>query len=188
MKNEIAVYCGSSEGNSKKFKKGAKKLALALKENNFSLVYGGGSTGLMGIIAEEMIKLKANVVGVITKDLANKEKAFKKANKIIYTKTMHKRKEIMAKRAKGFIAMPGGAGTMDEFFEVFTWAQLGYHKKPIALYNIDGFYDFLYEFLEKVCYNGFISKEHLDMIFISKDENEIINHLKNYKAPKSKWE
>lgn len=184
----VAIYCGSSFGNNKIYEESTKLLAQKLAENNLNIIYGGSIQGLMGIISNESLKFNNTVTGVITHDLINKEIENKNITKIYKVETINQRKEKMEELSDAFIAMPGGYGTFDEIFEVISSAQIGYHKKPCAFFNINGYYDHLIKFLENCVKEGFINKTYVDMLIISKDIDEIIEKILTYKAPKAKWE
>ncbi|MED4041381.1 TIGR00730 family Rossman fold protein [Niallia taxi] len=137
---KLAVFCGSSNGASKIYIESAKKLGKELAKRNISLVYGGASVGIMGAVADSVLNEGGYVIGVMPSFLDNREIAHKNLSELIIVDSMHERKAKMAALADGFIALPGGPGTMEEFFEVFTWGQLGLHKKPCGLLNINGFF------------------------------------------------
>ncbi len=160
MKKYIAVFCGSRSGNNPKFIEATKSLANHLVKNNFGLVYGGGKVGLMGILADEMLSLNGEVIGVIPQKLFDYEVGHTGVTELITVETMHERKAIMADKSCAFIALPGGIGTLEELFEVFTWAQIGYHQKPCALLNVEGFYDPLNEMLDHTVSSDFLSAEY----------------------------
>lgn len=184
----VAIYCGSSMGRKNIYKKTALTLARSLALNNWGIVYGGSEQGLMGIISNESLRLGNNVTGVITYDLSNKEKENKNLKTLYKVETMNQRKDKMEKLANAFIILPGGYGTFDEMFEILCLIQLGYHKKPLAVLNIDGYYDKLFLFLKDCVKNGFIEQRHLDMIIVSSNIDKIISSIKNYEPPKAKWE
>ncbi|MEY3191384.1 MAG: hypothetical protein RIS10_1501, partial [Pseudomonadota bacterium] len=138
--NTICIYCGSSSGRLKTYDSAANALAEALVSRNIKLVYGGADIGLMGVVANQVLKLGGEVIGVIPKALALKEVAHKHLTQLHITESMHERKMMMAELADGFIALPGGIGTLEELFEIWTWAQLGFHNKPCGLLNINGYY------------------------------------------------
>lgn len=137
----ICVYCGSGPGSNPKFVDSARALGRILAENNIRLVYGGGSIGLMGAIAESVIDHGGQVTGIIPDFLKARELMFRRAQEVIVTRDMHERKRLMFERADAFVALPGGVGTLEELVEQMTWAQLGRHKKPILMANIDRFWD-----------------------------------------------
>jgi uncharacterized protein (TIGR00730 family) len=144
----ICVYCGSGPGNNPKFVESARAFGRILAENNVRLVYGGGSIGLMGAIAESVIDHGGRVTGIIPDFLKAREMMFKRAQEIVVTRDMHERKRLMFERADAFVALPGGIGTLEELVEQLTWAQLGRHKKPILMVNIDHFWDRLCALLD----------------------------------------
>lgn len=156
----ICVYCGSSPGNRPEFLESAEKLGLAMLERGISLVYGGGTTGLMGKIADTVAGGGGETYGVIPHSLVSKEFAHTGLTELIVVDDMHQRKERMASLADGFIALPGGFGTLEELFEIITWAQLGFHDKPIGVLNVYGYYDQLADFVSQATANGFIKEQH----------------------------
>ncbi|QJQ05144.1 TIGR00730 family Rossman fold protein [Undibacterium piscinae] len=145
----ICVFCGASSGASEVYADGARQLAASLVKRQISLVYGGGNIGLMGVIADEVMRLGGHVTGVIPQALMDKEVGHTGLSKLHIVRNMHERKALMADLSDGFIAMPGGIGTLEELFEIFTWLQLGFHEKPLGLLNIAGFYDELLVFFKK---------------------------------------
>ncbi len=184
----IAIYCGSAFGNDEIYENATKKLAQKLAQKGINIVYGGSKQGLMGIMSNESLKLKNTVTGVITYDLSSKELENENISKIYKVDTVSQRKEKMAELSDAFIAMPGGYGTFDEIFDVITSAQIGYHKKPCAFYNINGYYDKLIEFLKNCVKEGFIKESFVEMLIVSDDVDELIEKILIYKAPKNKWE
>lgn len=184
----IAIYCGSSFGNDKIYEEKTKLLALKLKEKNLNIVYGGSLQGLMGVISNESLKLGNSVTGVITHNLVSKELENKNITKIYKVDTMNQRKEKMEELSDAFIALPGSYGTFEEIMDVLSAAQIGLHKKPCAFFNVKGYYNKLMDFLQNCVNEGFMKKDFVDMIIVSDDENELIEKILNYKAPKSKWE
>lgn len=184
----IAIYCGSSFGNNKIYEEQTKVLAQKLALKNLNIVYGGSLQGLMGIVSNESIRYKNVVTGVITYDLVDKEIENKNITKIYKVNTINQRKEKMEELSDAFITLPGGYGTFEEIFEVLSSTQIGYHKKPCAFYNINGYYDKLIDFLNNCVKEGFIKKDYVDMLIVSDDIDEIIERIINYKAPKNKWQ
>jgi uncharacterized protein (TIGR00730 family) len=144
----VCVYCGSGPGSNPKFVETARVFGGILAENNVRLVYGGGSIGLMGAIAESVVDNGGQVTGIIPEFLKARELMFRRAQELIVTRDMHERKRLMFERADAFVALPGGIGTLEELVEQLTWAQLGHHKKPILIANIDGFWDRLCALLD----------------------------------------
>lgn len=184
----IAIYCGSNFGARKEYETKALELVNFLSKKNVSLVYGGSKAGIMGVISNEAIKLNMNITGVITYDLAIKERENKKLKKIIKVDTIRERKAKMEELANAFITFPGGFGTLEEISEILTSIQLGHSKKPCAFYNLFGYYDKLLEFLQNSVKEGFLDKRHLDAIIVSDDINDLYEKITNYQAPKNKWE
>ena len=184
----VAIYCGSSFGNDKIYEEQTKVLAQKLALKKLNIVYGGSLQGLMGIVSNESLKCNNSVTGVITFDLINKELENKNLTKIYRVNNMDERKAKMEELSDAFIAMPGGYGTFDEIFDVITATQIGYHKKPCAFFNINGYYDKLLDFLRNCVNEGFIKKEYVDMLIVSDNIDEIIEKILNYNAPKDKWQ
>ncbi|MCR9251033.1 MAG: TIGR00730 family Rossman fold protein [bacterium] len=177
MKGYIAVFCGSRSGNNPVFVDTAKEVAQHLVDHDFGLVYGGGKVGLMGVIADEMLALGGEVIGVIPEKLFTKEVAHAGITELITVQTMHERKAIMADKSKAFIALPGGIGTLEELFEVFTWAQIGYHKKPCALLNVDGFYDPLNEMLDHTVASDFLAQDYRESLISKNTVGELLKEV-----------
>lgn len=149
-------------------------------DSNISLVYGGGKVGLMGVIADEVLRLGGEATGVIPKALMDKEVGHSGLTRLHIVKDMHERKAMMADLSDGFIAMPGGIGTLEELFEVFTWSQLGLHDKPIGLLNVDGFYDGLTAFLQHVVDEKFLKAEQASLLIHESDPTVLVARLKSY--------
>ena len=160
----ICVYCGSRPGTEPAFADAARQVGLWIAQNNGQLVYGGGHNGLMGMMADACLQAGGRVVGVIPKALVEKEWAHTGCSELHVVENMHERKRLMAERADAFLAMPGGIGTFEEFFEVWTWRQLGYHDKPVGLLNIKGYYDNLLAFLSTSVQQGFMNAEQMQLI------------------------
>ena len=160
----ICVYCGSRPGTEPAFAEAARQVGLWIAQNNGQLVYGGGHNGLMGMMADACLQAGGRVVGVIPKALVEKEWAHSGCSELHVVENMHERKSLMAERADAFLAMPGGIGTFEEFFEVWTWRQLGYHDKPVGLLNIKGYYDNLLAFLSTSVQQGFMNAEQMQLI------------------------
>lgn len=172
----IAVFCGSSFGNDQQYLDGAIAMAEAMAERNIGLVYGGGHIGLMGQIAETLHQQGGSVVGIIPEKLHLP----KICNQIVHDELivvegMHQRKAEMYRRADGFIAMPGGIGTFEEILEIFTWQQLRYHSKPVAILNIAGFYDGLLDFLRHSSQEGFIKPIVMDSLLVDDDPRHLLD-------------
>ena len=160
----ICVYCGSRPGSEPAFADSARQVGLWIAQNKGQLVYGGGHNGLMGVMADACLQAGGRVVGVIPKALVEKEWAHSGCSELHVVENMHERKRLMAERADAFLAMPGGIGTFEEFFEVWTWRQLGYHDKPVGLLNIKGYYDNLLAFLSTSVQQGFMNAGQMQLI------------------------
>ncbi|MGB0884894.1 MAG: TIGR00730 family Rossman fold protein [Chitinophagales bacterium] len=184
----ITVFCGSSIGTEQDFELKAKLLGQTLAKENINLIYGGAKIGLMGAVADAALLEKGKVIGVLPKFLASKEIAHQGISELILVESMHERKTKMNDLCDGFIALPGGFGTLEELFEVLTWSQLGLHKKPIGILNINGFYDDLINLLSQMVEKEFLKDINKQMLLVSNDIDDLIAQMKNYKAPKvEKW-
>ncbi len=184
----ITVFCGSSFGTDEIYKEQAFLLGETLAKNNIEVVYGGAIVGLMGAVADGALSVKGKVIGVLPEFLKGKEIAHRNLTELIITETMHERKVKMNELSDGVIAMPGGYGTLEEFFEMLTWGQLGLHKKPIAILNINGFYNELKVLIQTMVDKGFLKSINQEMLLISDNIDELINLMQNYKAPTvGKW-
>jgi uncharacterized protein (TIGR00730 family) len=173
----LAVFCGSSNGHAPLYVRHARELGRALALRDITLVYGGGCIGLMGQLADAALLAGGKVVGVIPKSLLEREVAHLSLTELIVTETMHERKSIMADRAQGFIALPGGFGTLDELFEILTWAQLGIHTRPIALLNSGGFFDQLLGWINHVANSGFIRQHDTDRLLVGTEPEQLLELL-----------
>lgn len=186
--NNICVYCGSSAGRLDAYGDGARALARSLVERDIGLVYGGASIGLMGLLADTVLKLGGSAVGVIPQALARKEVAHKSLTELHVTQSMHERKTLMAELSDGFIAMPGGIGTFEEIFEIWTWAQLGMHAKPCGLLNAAGYYDALTTFLDHAAAEQFLKPEHRSLLIVEQEPNALLDRFVSYQPPSvQKW-
>ena len=184
----ITVFCGSSFGTDDVYKSQAKLLGKKLAEHQIELVYGGANVGLMGAVADGVLENGGKAIGVLPNFLKSKEIAHECLTDLILVETMHERKTKMNELCDGVIALPGGFGTLEEFFEMLTWAQLGLHKKPIAILNTAGFYDSLITFIQTMVDKGFLKEVNRDMILVSDDIDKLIAMMKNYVAPDvAKW-
>ncbi len=188
MKKYLAVYCGSSKGSNPIYSQQAKVLGQEMVKRGYHLVYGAGNVGLMGVIADEILSLGGEVVGVIPQHLVDKEVAHMNLTELIVTDTMHERKAIMAERSDGFIAMPGGIGTLEEVVEVMTWTQLGLHQKPIAFYNVEGFYNKLFDFFKHMMEEKLLKSAPIDQLILESDAGLLLDQVKTYKSAYTpKW-
>ena len=175
----LAVYCGAARGVNPVYADAARLLARAMVDHNISLVYGGGKVGLMGVIADEVLRLGGEATGVIPRALVEREVGHAGLTRLFVVKDMHERKAMMADLAEGFVAMPGGMGTLEELFEMVTWAQLGIHAKPIGLLNVNGFYDGLRAFVGHQVAEGFVRPEHEDLMIADSDPDQLIQRLRD---------
>lgn len=184
----ITVFCGSSLGTDEIYKTQATLLGNKLAEENIALVYGGANVGLMGAVADGVLEKGGEVIGVLPNFLRSKEIAHNDLTELILVETMHERKTKMNDLCDGVIALPGGFGTLEELFEMLTWAQLGLHKKPIAILNNDGFYDSLITFIQTTVDKGFLKEVNQEMLIVSDNIDNLLDKMKNYVAPTvGKW-
>lgn len=187
LKN-ICVYCGSNPGARAEYLEQARSLARELAKRDLGLVYGGSVVGIMGVIANAMLADGGRVIGVIPELLQQKEQAHPGLTELHLVQSMHERKAMMMAKADGFIALPGGAGTLEEFFEVWTWAQLDMHQKPCGLLNIAGYYDALIQFVDRAVDEAFIRPQHRDMLVVESDPVALLDRYARYEPPNiSKW-
>lgn len=173
----LCIYCGSRPGTSPEFAAVARQIGAWIGANGGQLVYGGGHNGLMGAVADATLAAGGRVVGVIPKALIDKEWAHQGCTELHIVDTMHERKRIMAEHADAFLALPGGIGTLEEFFEVWTWRQLGYHNKPVGLLNQSGYYDHLLAFLAASVKNGFMNNDLMALVRTGSDPITLIKEL-----------
>ena len=177
----IAVYCGSSSGNNPLFTSMAVELGTLLVSEKISLVYGGAKVGLMGVIADAVLNAGGNIVGVLPRFISRKEIAHDRLSELILCETMHERKQIMYEMADGFIALPGGFGTLDELFEILTWQQLGLHQKPIGILNVDGFYNALKSLFGTMESAQILKSENRSMALFEDDPQRLLRLMKDYR-------
>ncbi len=180
---KICVYCGSSSGSRPDYLEHARKLGKLLANRNLGLVYGGSNIGLMGALADEVLQAGGHVTGVIPEFLVEKEVAHRKLSDQRVVTSMHERKMLMVELADGFVALPGGLGTLEELFEALTWAQLGLHKKPCALLNVAGYFDHLVAFLEQTVKQEFVSAAHLNMVIVENNPETLLDQMQAYVPP-----
>ena len=184
----LCVFCGSNAGHDSSYIEAARSLGTALAREKIGLVYGGASVGLMGAVADAVLAGGGEVVGVMPQSLVDKEIAHKDLPDLRIVGSMHERKALMAELADGFVALPGGLGTFEELFEVWTWGQLGYHRKPCSLLNVSGFYDKLTGFLDDVVERGFVKPAHRSMLIVEQDPEALIRAIQAYEPPAvTKW-
>lgn len=176
----ICVFCGSSRGAKPDYIEASQQLAQSMAKQGITLVYGGAHVGIMGAIADELLKLGGKVVGVIPEALVDMEVAHDGLTELHVVSDMHERKARMADLADGFISLPGGLGTLEEMFEVLTWSQLGFHSKPCGLLNVCGFYDDLLRFLDNANEQGFMRREHRQLLLDDAIAERLVNRLISY--------
>ncbi|AII53135.1 TIGR00730 family Rossman fold protein [Hymenobacter sp. APR13] len=184
----VAVYCGASSGTNELFTRQAQAMGQALAERGFTLVYGGGRVGLMGAVADAVMQHGGKVIGVIPDFLADKELAHTGLTELHLVKTMHERKLMMADLAEGFVAMPGGYGTLEELFEVLTWGQLGLHRKPIGVLNVAGYYDHLLRALDHMADEGLLRRENRNQLLSHPEPHGVLDAMLAYEPVSlEKW-
>ncbi len=173
----ICVYCGSSPGRLDAYASAARALGKALVARNIRLVYGGSHLGMMGFVADEVLRLGGQAIGVIPESLMQREVAHKNLTELHITQSMHERKALMAELSDGFVALPGGIGTLEEIFEVWTWAQLGLHRKPCGLLNVAGYFDSLTAFLEHAVAERFVKSPHRSLLMVENDPERLLDRF-----------
>jgi hypothetical protein len=179
MKN-ICVFCGSSPGEREEYVTAARQLGSLLAQRDLTLIYGGGNSGLMGEIARAALHANGKVIGVIPRSMEQRELAHRGVTELHVVDNMHQRKALMAELADGFIAMPGGLGTLEEIAEALTWAQLEFHRKPCGLLNVGGFYDSLALFLDHMVTEGFLHPQHRALALVSADPQDLLDQFERY--------
>lgn len=184
----ICVYCGSSPGRHPEFTESARALGRALVQRNIGLVYGGASIGVMGAVADAVVENGGEVIGVMPQALIDKEVSHSGLSELRVVDSMHERKALMAELSDGFIALPGGFGTLEELFEVLTWSQLGFHRKPCGLLDIRDYYSHLTAFLDHATDQGFIGPIYRNILLVEKDSSLLLDSMASYSPPiGSKW-
>jgi len=179
----VCVFCGSSEGVRPQYREAAVALGRALAARGDELVYGGSKVGLMGAVADATLAAGGKAIGIIPTALRDKEVAHEGLTELHIVNSMHERKAMMADLSNGFVALPGGIGTFEELFEIWTWAQLGYHKKPVGLMDIEGYYTQLLAFLDHSVAEGFVRAEHRGMAIVERDPEVLLDRFAFYEAP-----
>ncbi|MDH4454496.1 MAG: TIGR00730 family Rossman fold protein [Verrucomicrobiota bacterium] len=184
----ICVYCGSNAGNDPAHRAAAHDLGAFLAHSGIGLVYGGGNVGLMGAVADGALSQNGEVIGVIPKSLMEKELGHGGVTELHVVTSMHERKQMMVDLSDGFIALPGGFGTLDELFETLTWLQLSFHDKPVGLLNVGGFFDGLIEFIDHMSRSGFLKPEHARCVLVENDPNQLLAAMESFRPPDlGKW-
>jgi len=186
--NKICVFCGSSDGNDQEITQAAQDLGRLFTEKNITLVYGAAKIGVMGTIARTILEDRGDVIGIIPQFLKKKEVVHLGLTQLITTQNMHERKLKMQEISDGFIAMPGGFGTLEELFEIITWLHLGLHTKPIGLLNVNGFYDDLLKLFENMVRNGFVKMENFELLLVDTSAENLLHKMEEFKSPQiPKW-
>jgi uncharacterized protein (TIGR00730 family) len=180
---QICVFCGSSLGSDPAYAQNAKRLGTYLAHAGLALVYGGGGVGLMGELADAVLDSGGRVIGVIPEALVDRELGHRRITELRVVGTMHQRKSLMAELSDAFIALPGGAGTLEEFCEIWTWAQLGIHAKPCGIVNVDGYFSTFLTFLDEMVAKGFLRREYRDLILVDPDPEALVERLRSYHPP-----
>jgi uncharacterized protein (TIGR00730 family) len=184
----LAVFCGSNPGGRPEYVAGTRAFARLLSDRGIGVVYGGSSVGLMSVLADTMLDELGDIIGVIPRMLVEREVANKALSDLRVVESMHERKSMMADLADGFVALPGGIGTLEEFFEIWTWGQLGMHQKPCGLLNIAGYFDPLLTFLDRAVEEKFVREVHRGMVIVESDPNVLISRFEAYEPPRVvKW-
>jgi hypothetical protein len=173
----VCVYCGSRPGTDAAYAEAARQMGLLIGQRGWQLVYGGGKVGLMGIVANAVLEGGGRVVGVIPRKLMEREVGHTGLSETHIVDTMHQRKQLMAERADAFLALPGGIGTLEELFEVWTWRQIGYHDQPIGLLNVNGFYDGMLAFLKHTVQAGFLDRTQVESLHIATEPAQLLDRL-----------
>lgn len=184
--NAIAVFCGSSEGASSIYKEAAITLGQELAQRQITLIYGGANVGLMGAVADAVLEQGGRAIGVLPRFLQNREIAHKGLTELIMVDSMHERKAKMAELADGFMALPGGPGTLEEYFEIFTWGQLGLHQKPCGLLNVGGYFDPLVSMFDAMERNQFLQPKYRAMLMTDDTPEGMLRQFSTYTAPSVK--
>jgi hypothetical protein len=183
----LCVFCGSSTGRDPAYAASAAQVGRILAERGIGLVYGGGRVGLMGVLADAALAAGGEVIGVIPQALLDREVGHLGLTELRVVDSMHTRKALMSELSDGFIALPGGIGTLEELFEVWTWAQLGLHRKPCGLLNVDGFFTPLVDFLDRQVAAGFIHPTYRAMLAVTSTLEELLARFAAYEPPADKW-
>lgn len=183
----LCVFCGASAGTNPLYRDAARGFGEALAHHNIELVWGGGHVGLMGVVADAVHAHRGKSYGVIPEFMADRELAHPFATEMVVVDSMHSRKAAMAERAQAFVALPGGYGTLDEFFEILTWAQLHIHHKPVGLLNVNGFFEPMLAMLRHLVAEGFVKQPHLDAIYVSDAPETLLAAMRLHRPPEGDW-
>ncbi|WP_029606269.1 LOG family protein [Kozakia baliensis] len=184
---KVAVFCGSATGNDPMYQNAAEQLGQTLARQGIGLVYGGGHVGLMGAVADAALTYGGEVIGVMPQALVDREIAHQGLTRLDVVPDMHVRKDRMSELADAFVALPGGAGTLEEIFEQWTWAQLGIHEKPCGFLNVNGYFDPLLSMVNKMVEQGFMKPDYGQMLVVSDDIATLLRNFSEYSPPARKW-
>ena len=184
----VCVFCGSSSGSRPVYAEASRALGKTMRQRNLGLVYGGGNVGLMGIIADAIMESGGEVIGVIPDALVERELAHRGVTELFVVRSMHERKAKMAELSDAFIAMPGGFGTLEEFCEIITWAQLGLHRKPCGILNVEGYYDPLLSLFDQAVSEGFVHSKNRQIIIQETDPERLLDKFAAFRPPETeRW-
>lgn len=188
-RRHICVFCGSSKGSRREYVEAARRVGTTLARQHLGIVYGGGQVGLMGVLADAALAEGGRVVGIIPSQLDKKEIAHRGLSELHVVNGMHERKALMAEKSSAFLVLPGGIGTFEEFFEVFTWYALGLHQKPIGVLNVEGYFDPLLAMLDHTAGERFVRSRYLDALVVSEQPETLVAHLLDHVPPPvgQKW-
>jgi len=184
----LGIFCGSAEGTNPAFGAAAAALGALLSESGIGLVYGGARVGIMGIVADAVMSSGGEVIGVLPRGLEKREIAHEGLTELHVVDSMHERKALMSDLSDAFVALPGGVGTLEEFFEAWTWGLLGIHQKPCGILNADGFYDRLLELMDHIVEQGFLKTRYREMVVVEEDPGRMLSALNAYLPPQHKWD
>jgi uncharacterized protein (TIGR00730 family) len=188
MKGKICVFAGSRAGAQSEYIDAARQLGRSLVERDYGLVYGGGNVGLMGVIADAVLQARGHVIGVIPEPFVVREVAHRGLSELRIVQSMHERKAVMAELSDGFIALPGGIGTMEEFFEVLSWAQLGIHEKPCGLLDVHDYYHYIVQFLDYAVEQRFLKPHHRSLLIVEQEPQDLLDRFEQFAAPRvTRW-
>lgn len=184
----LAVFCGSSPGARPEYTQAARAFGRLLSERGIGVVYGGSNVGLMAALANEVLDNHGDIIGVIPRMLVEREVAHRELSDLRIVESMHERKALMAELCDGFVALPGGVGTLEEFFEVWTWAQLGVHDKPCGLLNVENYFDGLLAFIDQAVHERFVRDAHRAMVIVESEPERLLERFASYEPPRvKKW-
>lgn len=184
----LCVYCGSNFGNNSAFRAAAEAVGLLCAQQGIGVVYGGGSVGLMGVVADAALAAGGEVIGIIPSKLVALEVEHRNLTQLIEVDTMHERKKLMMDHADGFLALPGGYGTLEELFEAVAWLQLGFHHKPVAILNVAGFYDHLLAMMNHMTACGLLKPQHHELMLVGTEPAELLERMRNFNPSNAgKW-